>query len=68
MSYKVEFVFAPKEHVEVIAYGLNFKGRVLHCTSGSGGNAYEVEYANGSYIMRHYFYADQLAKLEVKND
>lgn len=57
---RVEFKFKPLDKVTLIAYGLNFRARILACIMGAGGIVYRIEYSEDGAIVEGTFYEDDL--------
>lgn len=55
----INFKFKPLQHVRVLAYGLNYAGRIIRCEY-SGNKSYNVEYAADGKIETRMFYEDEL--------
>jgi hypothetical protein len=65
----IEFEFAPGDHVYVIAYGLQYRGRVMICEARFNRPTYVVEYVDdGAKITTGTFWGDQLRDRPVGPD
>jgi hypothetical protein len=57
----VEFQFASLAFVTIVAFGLNYRGRIQRCIHGEGDPLYDVEYVNEqAEIKRGEFHEDEL--------
>ena len=54
--------YLPMEHVTVIAYGFNCKGRIISSQLHRGGWVYETEFRHEDEVRTRNFYADELRK------
>jgi hypothetical protein len=58
-----DFKFFPLDHVKIVAFGLNYPGRIAQCCwQPDNGIVYDVEYAADGEIKRREFYADELER------
>jgi hypothetical protein len=58
---EIKFKFAPLQYIHVIAFDLNYEGRVIRCIFDGGAHIYSVQYAFEGKLETREFYEDELA-------
>lgn len=60
MTQAINYKFKPLDAVQIVAYGLDYRGRVQECITSASGTSYCVEYAADGKIEQRRFYEDEL--------
>lgn len=56
----VEFRFSPMDEVKIVAYGLDYQGKIVKCIYGGNMHVYDVQFASDGKLNQEYFFEDQL--------